>query len=148
MVRKISGIGFQPFYTPQLLGSAILEFLQPKGLAICIAQANGLGTQIKERRLGPTAQPFVTTINPKHTVHQSRSMHLKQHKMNPNLSERLRHLRSIRFVGQRVGPLARNGYCITNYPGRWPGLGKLQGLWPAATDLTCGVKKMASSLSS
>ena len=48
-------------------------FLRPKGPAICIAQANGLGTQITERRLGPTAQPFVTTINPEHTVHLSRS---------------------------------------------------------------------------
>ena len=49
------------------------EFLRPKGSAVCIAQANGLGTQITQRRLGPTAQPFVITINPKHTVHQYRS---------------------------------------------------------------------------
>ena len=59
--------------------------------------------------------------------------------MDPSLSERLRHLRSIRFVGQMAGPLARSLNCIANYPGRWPGLGKLLGLWPAATDWTCGL---------
>ena len=46
---------------------------------------------------------------------------------------------SIRFVEQMAGPLARNRICIANYSGRWPGLGKLMGLWPATRDFACGV---------
>ena len=77
---------------------------RPKRSVVCLAQVEGLGTQVNNDSLGPQAWQFACLASRYATLRQAN--------------------------GRAVGPTCS---CSTANPGRWPGLGKSPGLWPGRT---------------
>ncbi len=84
---------------------------------------------------GPTARPFARVVRSFCSVAGIRSGKIpsrlgREDDVSPDLSGRLWHGVTIRFLGRKWPGLWPFGELLPWVPGRWPGLGKRMGLWP------------------
>jgi len=111
--------------------------LRAKGPLICLAQPNGLGIRVPQCTTGPTARPFVQSLNPKRIVRRSQCRAFRITPGTP--TDALTLERAI--VAWCDDPVVcckwpgrwPSRFVLFGYPARWAGLGKPLGLRPGAS---------------